>query len=320
MTDGRLIVISQPSSNGLIAALFQGDNSTSSTAGPFGFPLLWSTVTQSIVWRGNLLGTYRGTPILDSFGDILGFTSVGRFDQWAISTPNGNAVLSINGEVLIQPIKGDISIVGGPPGTLAMAVTKGDKTAYAITATSLYRFTALTGWKIVSTSGGTPLAILHDQVTNAVAYITQDLVVTIFNGTTLSGELLAPFGFAIKGAPTNVPGYVYPQQFINGSLLITYSIPYTGASGAGAVEYIVNESIVTSIGFPPPLTPSGQPSSALPGQTPAFWTAHLNHAGGLWVNTFFSVPTQTPYTGVTDAVEWVIGKYDMNVLKQPSSS
>lgn len=318
----RLVPISQPSTSGLIAVLWKGDLSLSGFAGlpsvnPFGYAFLWSTLSQSIVWKGDGEGTYKGNPILDGFGDIVSFGTQNRYDPWATITPNGNAIFSVSGQPFVQRLGGDIAVTAPPAGTTAVAVTKNDRSAFAIVGSSLFQFSAKNGWNLLGLPG-IPFAVLHDIVTDAVAVITTDLTITILNGTTPTGDPIAPFSFSIANAPVIEQGYVYPQQFINGSLLISYAFPFTGDSPDGGVEYLASELVDSIPVFPPPAKPFGQASELLIGQTNPAWVMQLNRPG-LPDATAAQTLQQCSFTGKTDPVKWIIGRYDVLVLTQPSN-
>lgn len=330
--------MSQPSTSGLIAAMFQGNTSkyvgfTCSDRDAAGFAFLWDTRTQSIVWRGDAHGTFNGR-FFEDYGTNF-------YDPWATVTPQGNAIFSVMGKCFVQNSGTGPTVTAPPDGTLSCAVTRGDKFGFAATASSLFAYSATRGWHPLSTPAGKrPLSVLHDLVTDAVAVVFDDASgAMIYNGKSAAGDVLQPFWAPFKDAPTSDPLMIYPQQFINGAILVTYALPFTGGFPAGTTDNIPVFEV--SPGGDPFLFlpgPYGMPQYCLPDPTgvglpfngtpgvPA-WRAQLKRPPAVMVDGFASfkgsvakllsssdAPQCTRYAAVNEC-PWIIGRYDIDALK-----
>lgn len=336
----QTIPMSQPSTSGLIAALFPGVADVSAV-GPgwedrsswAGYAFLWSTVTQQVVWRGQGLGS-AGPIFVDSSSD---FDRSKIFDPWATITPAGNAIFSIAGK--LTPVQiGSAALIPAPPaGCVGIAVTNGDKQAYAISPTGAYHYHA-GKWAAIHLGGtGAPHSVLHDLVTDAVAIVMNDASgAWIFNGHDGLNRPLAPFKVVFTRPPNRDPRMFYPQQFINGALLITYALPWDGTRGSTGTAYITNEFLVVTgnvtFGLPvQPGQPRGMGAHYIVGeQPPTPWRAELGrvgpryetfvlaHGGGL-VKELIQTNPDSAFDGSIDPFRWVIGRYDIGQLTATST-
>jgi hypothetical protein len=311
--------LSQPSTSGLIAAMYQGiPYYAFDTSSPNGFPFVWDTRAQAIVWRGESIGSYKGDPSTDSIGSLI-YTHEHRVDPWAVITPSGNAIFSVNGAVMIVPLGGPVGFSAPPAGTIDMAVTKGDKSAFAMSTGALLQFVK-GGWKDVTPGGaaGKLRAVLHDLVTDAVAVVLNDgSGVWIFNGHDGRGMPLAPFKVGFSRPPTRDPAFTYPQQFINGSLLITYAMPGTAVASRDT-QFVPMEFVFSNLPFPEFPPPYGMPSIGFPGQHQPAWRGGLGRPG--FDEPQVGVLPQSTAWGSMTPYSWVIGRYDIGQLKATGSA
>jgi hypothetical protein len=298
--------ISQPSTSGLIAAMFPGHGSNLQYQSigfiDDGYPFLWDTRKQAIVWRGNALGTYKGDA---------------KVDPWAVITPLGNAIFSVLGALVVVQMGSGVTGFGTPPpGVTDLAVTNGDKLAYALAGGRVLQC-RLGVWRDVTpaSAAGNLLAVLHDLVTDAVAVVLADgSGVWIFNGHTPQGMPLAAFKIGFARAPTQNPAFIYPQQFINGSLLVTYAVPGGDTAGGGPYVFELNGAGVNWIAS----APYGMPANFWPGQPTPAWRAQLGR-GGRDPSVLFD-GEQSAYNGSTTPVSWIVGRYDIGQLQATSSA
>jgi hypothetical protein len=327
----QVFPLSQPSTSGLIAAMFQGMGN-SSVYGPqwsnqadwMGYAFLWSTSSQQIVWRGNGLGNFRGTDDTGGYGQ---WTTSVKFDPWAHVTPTGNAVFSVGG--VLAPVQlggGAFSIGSPPPGIIDIAFTHADAQAFGITTGGAFNYTLRTNRWVPLALDGAPLAVLHDVVTDAVAIVMADASgVWIFNGKSRNGTVIAPFKVRFRSPPVADRTRIYPQQFINGTLLITYALPWDGARGSTGQTFVYAETNGSN-------TWSGIPAAGLAAQRamgahyyadtqrPTAWRAQLGQAGivqtdGALGGNWLPTPNGAA-DGSIDPVQWIIGRYDIGALKQ----
>jgi hypothetical protein len=316
--------LSQPSTSGLIAVMFQGGQaygdggvgwSADPTAAPqmTGYAFVWSTVSKSIVWKG--LGIASSTGVLDTrFGR---FATTNRFDQWATITPAGDAILGIDGVPYPVTIGGS-----GPPtpptGTLDVVVTR-KGLAYAITATG--GFVLQNGSWTPLVFGGTPRSVLHDLVTDAVAIVLNDASgAWIYNGTIRStGAAVSPFKLEFSQPPTKDSSMFYPQQFINGSILITYALPWDGTRGTMGSPIFMQYATGGNTNPLNPAGPRGMAAHYWTGQHTPAWRAQLGRVGMYSpANGNPSMPigdVDCAVDGSIDPFQWQIGRYDIPQLQ-----
>lgn len=243
---------------------------TQTEIAPAGYAFLWDTRAQSIAYRGGDVATYDG-----AYGGYDGVQA--QFDPWAYVTPLGNVIFSMVESpdpssnlgahtLLVQSMGAGTTDIGSPPaGVVDLVMTKGDKAAYAITADGLFNYVK-GAWKNITPASIAPAnmrALLHDLVTDAVALVLGDgSGAMIYNGRTLAGQPLAPFKVGFARAPTRVAANIFPQQFLNGTMLITY-----------APEGAPNMAM---------------PYSGLPGQWAPAWSAQAADSGGRMLTTAIS--------------------------------
>lgn len=315
----QVFPVSQPSTSGVIACMFRGEGDFT-FSGPnwvetdgtiYGFVFLWDTRTHSVVWRGTGLGTYTG-----SFDPFLGWQRTTRYDPWAHVTPTGNLIVSVTGQLTaVQAGGAPITLGSPPPGIVDIVMTKGDKAAYGITTGGAYHYRE-GNWAPIALDGA-PIAVLHDSVTDAVAIVLGDgSGAWILNAHTAQGQSIPSFKLTFAKPPVTDPTRIYPQQFINGTLLITYALPWDGTRGvSGPYIFSVTTSHPGTTGnfYNWPRDLAGQrhmEGSYFDGQRPPAWRAQLGMPA-----TDLSVPNYA-VDGAIDPVQWIIGRYDIGALKQ----
>jgi hypothetical protein len=317
--------LSQPSVNGLIAVMVPGSVNISlvgegytNLTDQMGYAVLWSTVSQSIVWRGGSLGSYQPT----TSGDDLS----GLYNSVAVTTATGDAYVWVGGNCTAVAVGGGTKVGSPPSGTTDIAVTKKGDEAYAIIGNLSLSHYKNGGWKPVTLGGtGKPHAVLHDIVTDAIAVVMDDgSGAWIFNSTTLAGQPIPPYKFGFGHAPAKTADMIYPTQFINGTIFITYCLGWQGVSGVGLVGNLF--PIVSSAsGEQNYSQPYGMTALCYQEQTrqlaKAKWRAECGRAGpagpdgsasgaGTWRYAY-----QAHSSGAVDAYTFVIGRYDIDRMK-----
>jgi hypothetical protein len=316
--------LSQPSVNGLIAVMFPGATDFSLVGEGWtdmddvqGYAFLFSTVNQSIVWSGKGLGTFWGTWV-DGF---TGFNPSSRFEPRAITTATGDAYLWRNGQIMPVTISGKTQVGAPPDGTTDIAVTKTGTQAFAIAAGVLQRFRA-GSWTPVTLAGtGNPLMLLHDIVTDAVACVMDDgSGAWIFNGTSKTGQAVPTYKFRFGRPPSVDPKMIFPTQFINGALFITYALPWDGTSAQGSLGSgaMPNLGVFQEQDYFATPTPHGMTAHYLDAQQSPKWRAQAGRTGGYtdpgnglvypWI-------LECGTDASCDPTRWVIGRYDVAQLQ-----
>lgn len=277
--------MSPPSTSGRIVYMFAGGGFLGTINGG-GFPVIWDTRQRKIVWRGWFEGSLVGQP-LSSVAPV--------YNTWSFVAPNGDAyfVTYNGGAQRLFRVTATIQIedMANPPAGLTGVVTNNSSTAVFVSAAAgIFSSSGNGTWANLTPKTLNPAnvrAILHDVVTDAVAVVLKDLSgVWLFNALDCQGQPEPPFFFRFRQVPS-VPSwrYVFPQQLIDGVLLMAFVTSAAATVGEMDMYYVNNV----------PTVPNGVALDAPP------WMAML---------------TDTRGDQLKVAVPWILGRYQIGRLKQ----
>jgi hypothetical protein len=283
----NFFTMSPPSTSGRIVYMFAGGGFLGTINGG-GFPVIWDTRQRKIVWHGWYEGSLVGQPL----SSVSAVYNTGSF-----VAPNGDAyfVTYNGGAQRLFRVTANIQIedIANPPAGLTGIVTSNSsKVVFVSAAAGIFASSGKGTWSNLTPKSLDPTnvrAILHDVVTDAVAVVLKDLSgVWLFNVLDCQGKPEPPFLFRFRHVPT-VPSwqYVFPQQLIDGVLLMAFVTSAAATVGEMAMYYVNNV----------PTVPEGVMLAAPP------WMAMLTDSGGDQLKV---------------AVPWILGRYQIGRLKQTS--
>jgi hypothetical protein len=163
--------------------------------------------------------------------------------------------------------------------------------------------------------------VLHDLVTDAVAIVLNDASgAWIYNGTIRStGAAVSPFKLEFSQPPTKDSSMFYPQQFINGSILITYALPWDGTRGTMGSPIFMQYATGGNTNPLNPAGPRGMAAHYWTGQHTPAWRAQLGRVGMYSpANGNPSMPigdVDCAVDGSIDPFQWQISRYDIPQLQ-----